>query len=438
MASIRKIENKKGISYKVEVSLGYDSSGKKLRQTATFVPDPNMTKKQQEKALQKFAAEFEEKAKNGNRIDGDKVSLKDFTEEWFKTYAENNLERTMLHRYHYVLDTQILPALGHMKLSKIKPYHIEKFFVALSKDGARTDGEPGGYSHESIRKCKTILSSILSTAEKWEVIENNPCRKAGLPKQEQPEETVKAYTLDQTRRFLEFAEEDYRKRKEKHPNYGNVIPFANSVSTDISKLQTLAIINLGIFGGLRRGEMVGLDWDSLDFEKNTIKVKQSAAYADGEQFVKTPKSKCSIRTISFPQPVMDIFRELQKEQEVYRRGIGDKWTGTEDCVFIKQSGERMCISTPYNNYQRLLKRFNKTLPEDMKLPVLSLHDLRHTNASLLIRSNKVDIVSVSKKLGHRDSTITSKYYLHSFEEAEQETAEILEDMLLENTEKVAK
>ncbi len=62
MASIRKIENKRGISYKIEVSLGYDSSGKKLRQTATFVPDPGMTKKQQEKALQKFAADFEEKA----------------------------------------------------------------------------------------------------------------------------------------------------------------------------------------------------------------------------------------------------------------------------------------------------------------------------------------------------------------------------------------
>jgi len=77
---------------------------------------------------------------------------------------------------------------------------------------------------------------------------------------------------------LEFAEDNYRKRKEKRPNYGNVVPFSNSVSNDISKLQTLAIINLGILGGLRRGEMVGLDWDSLNFEKNTIKVKQSAAY----------------------------------------------------------------------------------------------------------------------------------------------------------------
>ena len=128
MASVREIHNKKGISYKIEVSNGYDASGKKIRETTTFVPDPSLTKKQQEKALQKFVMEFEDKVNNGNRISGDKTTLAEFTEEWLKTYAENQLEKTTLHRYRYVLDTNILPALGHMKIGKIRPYDIERFF----------------------------------------------------------------------------------------------------------------------------------------------------------------------------------------------------------------------------------------------------------------------------------------------------------------------
>ena len=96
MASIRKIQGKKGISYKVEISCGYDKNGKKIRETTTYVPEPGMTAKQAEKAARKFADEFEDRVKTGNRISGDKTTLNDFVEEWFKPYAENQLERTTL------------------------------------------------------------------------------------------------------------------------------------------------------------------------------------------------------------------------------------------------------------------------------------------------------------------------------------------------------
>lgn len=439
MASIRKIEGKKGVSYKIEVSNGYTVDGKKIRETTTFVPDPTMTKKQQERALQKFATEFEEKVKNGNRIEGDKITLSQFTEEWMKTYAESQLEKTTVWRYRYVLDNTILPALGHMKLAKIKPYDVSKFLVSLTKDGARKDGEAGGYSHESIRKAKIILSSILSTAVKWDIIESNPCLKADLPKQDEPEEQTKAYTLDEAKRLLQFAEDNYRWRKAKHiVNAGNVIRISDFTSMDISALQTLVLVHIAIFGGLRRGEMVGLDWCSVDFEKNIIHVTQSAARTGKEEFLKVPKSKCSIRSVAFPQPVMDWLMVLQQEQKKYRMAMGDKWKGTGECVFIGVDGKRLSITEPYRYFQGLVKKYNKTVSEELKLPILSLHCLRHTNASLLVRSNKVDIVSISKKLGHADPNVTSRYYLHSYEEGERETADILGDMLLCDRATVAK
>ena len=120
---------------------------------------------------------------------------------------------------------------------------------------------------------------------------------------------------------------------------------------------------------------------------------------------------------------MNLLQELKQEQERYKNAIGDKryknaigdkWIGSGDCVFIKMNGARMNISSPYDRFQRLVHRYNKTVSEDLRLPILSLHCLRHTNASLLVSSNKVDIVSVSKKLGHADANVTARYYLHSY------------------------
>lgn len=259
MASIRKIEGKKGISYKIEVSNGYDMNGKKIRETTTFVPDPTMTKKQQEKAVQQFAAEFEERVKNGNRIQGDRITLAEFTQKWFETYGDNQLERTTIYRYHYLLDNLILPALGHMKLAKIRPFDVTKFLASLTKDGVRQDGEAGGYAYETIRKAKTTLSAILSTAVKWEIIENNPCLKADLPKMDEPEETLKVYTLDQTKRLLQFAEDDYKANRAKRVTMsGNVIRFSVFTEMDIASLQTLVLIHIGVLAAYAGAKCWGL------------------------------------------------------------------------------------------------------------------------------------------------------------------------------------
>ncbi len=110
----------------------------------------------------------------------------------------------------------------------------------------------GGYSYESIRKAKTILSSILSTAVKWEIIESNPCFKADLPRQDEVEEQPKAYSLDETKRLLQFAEDEYRAKQDKHISRTDkvicITNFANFINTDISALQTLVLIHIAIFG----------------------------------------------------------------------------------------------------------------------------------------------------------------------------------------------
>lgn len=437
MASIRKIQNKKGISYKIEVSNGYDLNGKKIRETTTFVPEPGMTAKQGEKAARKFADEFEDKVKNGGGIKGDKMTLEAFIEEWLNTYAPAQLEVTTLHLYEDVVRKHVLPALGHMKIGKIKTFHVEKLFISMSQDGARLDGNPGGYSLSSIKTVRTALSSALTAAERLGIIGENPVHKAKLPKMEE-EEKIRCFTMDETRRFLEFVDSDYEKIKNKnYHNNGTVIDLQSYTNEDALRMQYRAFFQIALLGGLRRGEIVALEWKNIDFDRNLIHIRQSAYRSKDGNGIKAPKTRSSIRSVAYPQPVMDLLKEYKKEQEKYRKCIGDKWKG-DDWVFIAEDGTNVNVNSPYNKFRRLLAKYNKGVPEEEKLPVISLHDLRHTNASLLIRSNKTDVKSVSSKLGHADPSITMKYYVHSYEEAEQETAEILEEMLLENNAKVAK
>lgn len=424
MAYIREIHNKKGISYRIEVSNGYDKNGRKIRATTTFVPDSSMTGNQQQEALRRFADEYEKHvkggflrdvSKSGSLLYGNRLTLAEFTREWVRIYADNHLEKSTLSRYLYIIERILLPNLGQIKLSQLKPYQIEAFYVSLTKNGARMDGKPGGYAHGTIRKTGTVLSAILKTACRWEIIDHNPCYGARLPKGVE-EEKLRCYTAEQICCFLQFLD-----RETDH--------------TDIMQMQYLVLFRIAIFGGLRRGEILGLTWDHVDYAKNGIYIEQTLNRVDGKNIIKSPKTKSSVRFVALPSSVMALIQEYQlarerdrlsmKKQQNEKDGQDTKW------IFIQKNGMVMSIGSPYAKFHRLLYKYNKTMPEKMQLPVLSLHDLRHTNASLLVHSNQIDTKTISRKLGHASMATTMKYYIHAYEESERKTADILEKMLTE-------
>ena len=132
--------------YQIRVSMGYDSKGKKLERTTSFTVDPKKTVKQQQKDLQAFAVMFETKVKNGLYLDADTTKLADFAERWMEEYVKPNLQPSTIVKYQQVTEDQIIPALGHLKLSALRPHIITAFYNSLLKDGCRKDGKPGGYS----------------------------------------------------------------------------------------------------------------------------------------------------------------------------------------------------------------------------------------------------------------------------------------------------
>lgn len=120
---------KRGNSYRITVSCGYDLNGKQLRRTMTWVPPDGMTARQIQKEANRQAVLFEEKCRTGQVLDGN-IKFADFAERWFKDYAEKQLRPTTVARYH-VLMPRINAAIGHIRLDKLQPHHLMQFYNNL-------------------------------------------------------------------------------------------------------------------------------------------------------------------------------------------------------------------------------------------------------------------------------------------------------------------
>ena len=211
MASIKERNG----AYQITVSMGRDVYGKQILKYTTYTPEAGLTPKKRQKAVEAFAYAFEQKCMNGQLLEGEKITLKDFIARWTAEKAQQELQPGTLEKYQTVIDSFILSALGHLKLSEIKPHTVNAFFVSLTKDGSRHDGKPGGYSKGTINKVSNVLSSILRTAVEWEAIERNPCDAVRV-KAEDSAEKIKFFTPQQAAAFLDYINKPYTIRTKGH------------------------------------------------------------------------------------------------------------------------------------------------------------------------------------------------------------------------------
>ena len=426
MASIRERNG----SYQITVSCGRDITGKKLRETVTFTPDPTLTPKKREKAVEEFARDFEQKVKNGAAMDGRKVTLKEFADRWIAEYAAQNLQPATVTAYRSELDQKILPALGHLKLSELKPHNINAFFVAMAQDGARKDGKSGGYSKGTIVKTRNVISSVLRTATEWEIIDRNPCDKVRL-QGEAIAEKLKFFTPEQTAAFLAFVEQPYTVKIKGHKRVddtGTPYSVGDYETTKTVPEQIRLLFHLAVYTGMRKGEILALQWSDIDFKADVVRVSKAVTLVDGKPVIKAPKTKTSHRTVSIPRFLTERLNKLHKEQMRYRLSVGSYWQGNE-WVFTQDNGKMMNYSTPYQALQDNIRRYNADKAESKKLPKIPFHGLRHTSATLLIAS-KQDLKTVSSRLGHAQTSTTMNIYAHALQESDRKAANALENILV--------
>lgn len=328
--------------------------------------------------------------------DGD-MNFLEFAKLWLKDYAEPNVKPTTLYGYRCNLNAYILPRFKDYKLNEIKVYDLDKFYNDLKK---RPTKETQGKAHEKMLSSTTILkqhrqlSLMFNTAIKWEFIDTNPCTKVVKP-------PVKA-----TPEMAYYNEEEIKQ----------MLKLLDNEDLDIK----VAVYML-VLGGLRRGELLGLYWEDIDFNKQEVKIYKNLLNLRGvgikECTVKTMRSN---RTVTLPSECFDLLKEYKQLQEDRKRIMGSKWH-TTPYVFKTIFGG--CIQPEW------LSRHWKLFLEKNNLRHIRLHDLRHTCATYLL-SIGTPLATVSRKLGHSDIYTTLNTYTHSLEADDKKAVEELSNRLL--------
>jgi integrase len=379
--------------YLLTVSAGFGVGGKRIRYTRTVEAK---SRKEAEKKLALFVAEVEK----GLVTDSEKLTLEKFAEKWMTEYAEKQLAPKTVSHYRDLLK-RIIPALGHIRLGKLKPMHLIKFYNMLLEDGIRMDGKSGTLSETTVAHYHRLLSSMLNDAVEWQIIADNPAARVKPPKA--------------------------KKKEISHYDDEKVLLLLQKLEDEPIKYKTAVILTL--FTGMRLGELMGLEWADVDFEKCTIRIRQSSQYVKGKGIItKDPKNESSKRIIAVPAEVMELLKTYKKWQNEERLKMGELWEESGR-VFTQENGKPMFPDTPSKWFAKFIKKHN--------LPHITFHGLRHTNATLLI-SQGTDIKTVSKRLGHAETSTTLNIYSHAIEKADREAAEKLSSLLMQKSSTVNK
>lgn len=442
---------KRGNGYRITVYGGYDSTGKQVKYRKSWDPAPGMTEHQIKKELERQKVLFEEESKKGRIVNGT-IKFKDFTEKWFDEYAASNLRATTLENYRS-LSVRTYEAIGHIRLDRITPSDLNKFYISLrgikpgrassyrlkidlksilqdkgltysefAKESSlalstiksvATDhnvsnvtaqkisqtlnisldtifesahGENAKLASKTVKHYHSFISSVLERAVKWGYILDNPCRRVDPPKIERKK--ISCLSQEEAKLFLK------------------------GLSTE--PLESQAIFYTLLFTGLRRGELLGLEWSDINFEEKTLTVQRSSLYTHvNGTFTDTTKNESSKRTIAISDELIYTLKRYKEEQTTLKNTAGDLWTDS-DRLFVKWNGQPMSTNKPYKLLQKLLEKYD--------LPKVSLHSLRHTNATIMIMSG-VDLNTTSERLGHSQTSTTMNIYVHHIKSANEKAAE---------------
>lgn len=356
---------KRGDSYRIKVSCGYDVEGKQVTQSMTWKPDPGLTPKQIEKELNRQVVLFEEECSHGKVTAN--IKFETFAEQWFKDYAILNHKDTTLQRERQ-LATRVYPAIGYMRLDKITARDIQKFINSLAKNGANVlNGKP--LSYKTMRHHLSFISTVFDYANKLDMLNYNPCSKVVVPKNNENGKAEvrekRIYTKEQAREFLNILSE--------------------------APLKFRTFFTLTMFTGCRRGELLGLEWGDFNYEKLTVHICRTSNYTMKKgMYTDSTKTEKSQRTIAIPREVIELVKLYKSECDAYIEGVGDKWNPTER-LFTTWDGRPMHNNTPYTWLERECKK--------RKFPFYGLHTFRHLFASIEIEAG-IDPITVAAMLGH--------------------------------------
>jgi integrase len=288
-----------------------------------------------------------------------------YLEQWLSWKRGLRDSTRLSYRTH--LDHYLIPALGQYRLADLerRPELIEQMFSSL---GTGVSGKP--LSPSSVRRVYSTLRSALNSAVKRRMLGHNPALSVELPETRLYRPVV--WDAQQVSRFLDA----------------------------IQGHRLFALFALVVLTGLRRGEALGLRWSDVDLDEGVIDVRQPVVAVGREVRIGPPKTKAGERTVTLSEGTVAILREHQARQRRDRLAWGEAWQDT-GLVFTYEDGRMLRPDNVTHLFRRLAK--------EAGLPLIRLHNLRHTSASLALAAG-VPMKAVSARLGHSSESITSALY----------------------------
>lgn len=392
MANIQERRDKSGklISYSIRVHRGRGTDGKQLKPwTATFEVSSTWTEKSARKKAEAFAATFEKECREGVTTDS-RQKFQAYCDYVIGLKEQRGVKHSTIVRYKE-LTGRIYPQIGHIKLKELRADHLNDLYTLLGQDGQSKRG--GKLSAKTILEHHRLISTVLEQATKEGLVPFNVASRATLPKVERKE--VNYFQPEQVAAIREALEQEPMKWK--------------------------TLVHLLLITGARRGEVLGLKWDKVDFEGNRIYICNSVLYSpDVGIYESTPKTERSRRYVTLPPETMQLLRRYRAWQAEERLRLGEYYQN-QGFVFSQDNGNPMHPDSVTDWLKKFSRRHD--------LPHINPHAFRHTMASMLY-FHGVDSVSISKRLGHAQVSTTANIYAHVMEEADQRNADILSEVFL--------
>lgn len=344
-----------------------DRFGKRKQRWISSGLDVKNNKKKAEKFLRDTLQGYKEATSD---IDPD-ILFGEYIKLWLEE-TKKTVDEITYQGYLSVANAQIIPYFENVRvpLCKLKREDIQRY-VDLKSENGRLDGK-GGLSPKTMKTHKLIIQLALKNAVKNGLIGENPCDFIKLPKMKQREPEF--YTISQL----------------------------NALFTAIRAESLYPLIYFTVIYGLRRSEVLGLKWDSVNFELNTVTVKHTVVRFTTVVEKDSTKTASSYRSYPMTDDVRHMLLELKESENKNRTLFGKEYT-ENDYIFKWADGKTYAPDYITKKFTKLLKKYN--------LPHIRFHDLRHSCASLLI-ANGFTLKDIQEWLGHSDIRVTANIYAH--------------------------
>jgi integrase len=346
------------------------------------------------KHLEAEIADFRRSVEGGSYVKPNKLTFAEIVVLWRTRYANENLSPTTLRIYTSIIDGRLINVFGHVEIVKIKAGHISEYLATLS----RKDGKNGTLDAESRKYIYRVLRNVFKWAHvELKSIPDNPMEGISPPRATNDESRAKLKKAKDLPKFYDEAETQ---------------TLVNMLYDKAERKWRLLILG-ALIGGFRRGELLGLEWHNVDWERSGVYIENTVVDSrkGGERIEKGPKTLSSERFVTMPRFYMDEIREYRERWEREKNRLGVAWEGgSREFVFHSGYGCAYYHQHPTRWFKRFCLRHG--------LRYITFHGLRHTTGTLMIEdaSSQAEVdmllMAVQRKLGHSKLATTTDIYSH--------------------------